>query len=145
MKIMGISVRTTNQNGQAMSDLGHLWERFFGEQWLAKLPTAVNDNLYCIYTDYESDYTGTYTAIIGVEVASLENAPAGSEARAFASDDFKKFIAKGNMPQAVGDCWQRIWNEDAVLNRKYSYDFEVYNAASQNGADSEVAIYIAVN
>ena len=29
MKIIGISVRTTNQNGQAMQDIGNLWERFF--------------------------------------------------------------------------------------------------------------------
>ena len=38
MKIIGISVRTTNQNEQAMQDIGNLWQRFFSEQLLAKIP-----------------------------------------------------------------------------------------------------------
>jgi len=36
MKIIGISVRTTNQNGQAMQDIGNLWQRFFSEHRLPK-------------------------------------------------------------------------------------------------------------
>ncbi|HZV12359.1 MAG TPA: effector binding domain-containing protein, partial [Candidatus Kapabacteria bacterium] len=28
--IIGISVRTTNQNGQSQKDIGELWEKFMG-------------------------------------------------------------------------------------------------------------------
>ena len=51
MKIVGISVRTTNQNGQAMQDIGNLWQRFFSEQLLTKIPNKVSDAIYNIYTD----------------------------------------------------------------------------------------------
>ena len=55
MKIIGIETRTTNQNGQAMKDIGGLWNRFFSENIISKIPNAVNSNVYAIYTDYESD------------------------------------------------------------------------------------------
>ncbi|WPV64049.1 hypothetical protein [Chitinophaga sp. LS1] len=46
--------------------------------------------------------------------------------REFQPEQFQKFTAKGAMPAAVGNCWMNIWQRDAELNRKYSYDFEVY-------------------
>ena len=47
------------------------------------------------------------------------------------------------MPNAVVNTWLEIWHKDKELKRKYSYDFEVYGAKSQNGENSEVEIYIA--
>ncbi|MCO7317717.1 effector binding domain-containing protein, partial [Riemerella anatipestifer] len=52
-------------------------------------------------------------------------------------------VAKGEMPNAVINTWIDIWNRDEELNRKYTYDFEVYGENSQKGQDSEVEIYIA--
>jgi predicted transcriptional regulator YdeE len=48
------------------------------------------------------------------------------------------------MPKAVVETWQEIWSSDKSLNRKYTYDFEVYGEKSQNGLNSEVEIYIAM-
>ena len=47
------------------------------------------------------------------------------------------------MPNAVVNVWLDIWKRDKELDRKYSYDFEVYGQKSQNGENSEVEIYIA--
>lgn len=47
------------------------------------------------------------------------------------------------MPNAVVNVWFDIWKRDKELDRKYSYDFEVYGHKSQNGENSEVEIYIA--
>jgi predicted transcriptional regulator YdeE len=142
--IIGIAVRTTNQNGQALQDLGKLWGQFFSEQIMEKIPNKISAEIYSIYTDYESDYAGKYTTIIGMKVSTLDTIPAGLVGRAFTGGDFKEFVAKGEMPKAVGDTWQEIWSKDKELNRAYTYDFEVYGAKSQNGDQSEVEIYIAV-
>lgn len=48
------------------------------------------------------------------------------------------------MPNAVVNVWLDIWKRDKELDRKYSYDFEVYGQKSQNGENSEVEIYIAI-
>jgi predicted transcriptional regulator YdeE len=142
-KVIGLSVRTTNKDNQAMQDLGNLWGRFFAESVLDKIPNKQSGEIYSIYTDYKSDYTEEYTTIIGVPVTTLDEIPEGLTGREFQPEQFRKFIAKGAMPAAVGNAWMDIWQRDKELNRKYTYDFEVYGAKSQQGDDSEVDIFIA--
>lgn len=142
-KVIGITVRTTNKDGQAMQDLGKLWGQFFAENVFEKIPNKQSGEILSIYTDYKSNYTEEYTTIIGVPVTTLDEIPEGLTGREFQPEQFQKFTAKGAMPAAVGNCWMDIWQRDAELNRKYSYDFEVYGEKSQQGDNSEVDIYIA--
>ncbi|WP_394330373.1 GyrI-like domain-containing protein [Nitritalea halalkaliphila] len=79
-----------------------------------------------MYTDYKGDFTDEYTTIIGVPVSTLDEIPNGLIGREFKSENFQKFTAKGEMPKAVLDTWIDIWQRDSELDRKYSYDFEVY-------------------
>lgn len=144
-KLIGISVRTTNQNNQAEEDLGKLWGQLISENVFEKIPNKISSEILAIYTDYHSNYTEDYTTIIGVPVSNLEEIPNGMVGREFEPQDFKKFTAKGEMPKAVVDTWIEIWNQDETLNRKYSYDFELYGANCNKGADSEVEIFVAVN
>ncbi len=142
-KIIGIETRTTNKGNQSQEDLSKLWNRFYSENIAEKIPNKESLEILSIYTDYKSDYTEDYTTIIGMKVSSLENIPAGLVGREFKNETFEKFIAKGKMPNAVVDTWLEIWKKDKELNRKYTYDFEVYGEKSQNGDNSEVEIYIA--
>lgn len=141
--IIGISVKTTNKDNQAAQDIGKLWQRFYEENLFEKIPNKLSDDIYSIYTDYKSDFTDEYTTIIGMQVKSLENVPAGLIGRQFPSDNFEKITAIGPMPKAIVDVWTDIWKRDKELNRKYTYDFEVYGEKSRNGENSEVEIYIA--
>jgi predicted transcriptional regulator YdeE len=143
-KIIGISTETSNQNNQAAADLGKLWERFFAEEIASKIPNKENEDIYAIYTDYESDYTGRYTTIIGQRVSTLDHIPDGFVGREIKNERLIKYKAKGEMPRAVVDTWQEIWANDIALYRTYNADFEVYGAKSQQGSDSEVEIYIGV-
>jgi len=144
-KIVGISVRTTNKDKKAVEDIRKLWGQFFAENIMSKVENKVSNEIYSIYTDYKSDYTDEYTTILGVRVNSLDNIPNGLIAREFQTDTFTKFTAKGEMPNAVVEIWKEIWSKDKELNRKYTYDFEVYGEKSQSGQSSEVEIFIATN
>lgn len=144
-KIIGISTRTTNKDNQSKEDLGRLWERFFAENIIDKIPNKSASDIILIYTDYKSDFTDKYTTIIGLMVSTLDEIPDGLIGREFKPDNFQKFTAKGEMPKAVLAIWLDIWQRDKELNRKYSYDFEVYGEKSQNGENSEVEIYLSVN
>lgn len=143
-KIIGISVETNNENGQSAKDLSALWERFYSERIFDKIPNKETEEIYSIYTDYEADYRGKYTSIIGQKVGSLANIPNGLIGREFKGGDYLKFTAKGEMPRAVIETWREIWENDSHLDRRYTTDFEIYGEKSQRGADSEVEIYIAV-
>ncbi|WP_057937047.1 GyrI-like domain-containing protein [Algoriphagus resistens] len=143
-KIIGIALRTSNANNKASEDLGALWERFFVEQIGEKISGKVSEEIFAIYTDYETDYTGEYTCLIGYEVNNLNKIAEGLVGREFDGGKYNKFVAKGIMPEAVVNSWKEIWAKDGELNRKYSADFEIYGPKCQLGDASEVEIFIAV-
>ena len=143
-KFIGIAIRSSNTTGKATEELGALWGRFFEEQIGAKIAGKVSEDIYSIYTDYESDYTGKYTCLIGYQVESLAHLAIGLVGREFAGGKHIKFEAKGKMPEAVVQTWQEIWAKNAELDRKYTADFEVYGSKSQQGDNSVVDIFIAV-
>src|ERR1700761_4847817 len=105
LKIIGIVVETTNQDGKSAQDIGQLWGRFYAEDIINKVPNKISNDIYSIYTDYEIDYTGKYTTIIGLSVSSLDDIPAGLIGREFQPLNFKKYTAKGAMPNSVVDAW----------------------------------------
>lgn len=142
-KIIGIETKTTNEGRKSATDLANIWERFYTENIPDKIPNKKSDKIYAIYTDYESEYRGKYTSIIGLKVSTLEEIPNGLIGRGFNGGKYQKFIAKGQMPNAVVEAWIEICEKDSELNRKYTADFEVYGRKSQNGESSEVDIYIA--
>lgn len=143
-KIIGIETRTSNENGKASEDLGKLWEQFFTTNVPNKIVNKESDEIFAIYTDYESDYKGEYTCVLGMKVNSLEQIPENLIGREFKSQKYQKFIAKGEMPNAVVETWKGIWSKDNEMNRKYTADLEVYGKKSQNGENSEVDIFIAM-
>lgn len=142
-KIIGISTRTSNQNNQSQQDLANLWQRFFAENIIENIPNKISSEIISIYTDYSSDFTGDYTTIIGIPVSNLDEIPTGMIGRDFPAENFQIFTAKGEMPNAVLQTWMEIWQNDVQLNRKYSYDFEVYGENSQNAPHSTVDIYLS--
>lgn len=144
MKIIGISARTTNKDGQAAADLETLWQKFTAENIVDKIENKTSSDIYCVYTDYKSDYTEDYTVLIGPEVSDFENIPDSLLGREFPEQKFKKFVAKGEMPNAVMETWQKIWNNDSALNRAYTYDYERYTEKSFQKENAEVEIFVAV-
>jgi len=142
-KIIGISVRTTNENGQSAKDIGELWNTFMSEGILDKIPNKVDNTIYSIYTEYESDHTKPYTTILGCKVERIDAIPDGLIAKIFEGGNYTRFISKGDLTKgAVYEEWTKIWNSD--LNRKYSADFEVYGEKAQNPTDAEVEIFVAI-
>lgn len=138
----GISVRTTNQNGQSAKDIGELWGRFMQGNVLLQIVDRLTDEIYCVYTDYETDHTGFYIAVLGCKVSSLDNIPEGLISLTVPHADYVKYIAKGPLPNCVAEAWQLIWNSN--LQRTYIADFDVWGAKAQNPQDAEVEIYVGV-
>ena len=143
-KIIGISTWTTNADGQAVIDLGKLWNRFRAENIVTLIPNRSANDIYAVYTDYMTDHRGAYTAIIGCRVKSLDSIPPGLIGREFNGGQYQKFTAKGKMPHVVVRQWQEIWSEEKKLGRKYTTDFEVYGRKSRDPENTEVDIFVAV-
>lgn len=141
--VIGIAVRTSNENGQAAQDIPALWNRFMTEQIAEKIPGKKDQSLYCIYTDYELDHTRPYTTILGCRVDNLNTVPAGMMGKTIDGGKYVRYVAEGNITHgSVFDEWTKIWNSD--LQRTYTTDFEFYGEKAQDPENAAIDIFVAV-
>lgn len=126
VSIAGISVRTANQNGRASLDIKKIWEDF--RLNLKNIADDINnrllDDIYCVYTDYESDKDGEYT---------FKEIPAAN---------YYKIMAEGKIPDCTIQAWQSIWQSD--IKRRYLADFEAYGKEACNSEKAKIPIYLSV-
>lgn len=142
--VIGISVRTTNENQQAAKDIPALWQRFISENMAEQIPNKLSKEVYAVYTDYELDYTKPYTTIIGCKVSEIGNIPEGFMSKKIEAPNYKTYVAKGSLTEnIVYNKWLEIWDED--INRAYTSDYEVYGTKALDPTNAEVEIFIGLN
>jgi predicted transcriptional regulator YdeE len=143
ISVIGVSVRTTNENGQSSQDIPALWNQFMAKDIANKIPNKTDSAVYCIYTDYELDHTKPYTTILGCSVQNLDAIPDGMVGITIDEGSFSKHTAKGNlMGGVVFNEWIKIWNLD--IPRAFVTDFEIYGEKAQNPENAEVDIFIGI-
>ncbi|KYP16049.1 GyrI-like domain-containing protein [Flavihumibacter sp. CACIAM 22H1] len=141
--VAGISVRTSNEAGRAGTDIPNLWNTFINQGIVTQLSNRIADTIYCVYTNYESDYTQPYTALIGCRVSTVEGLPEGFTSVEIPAGTYEEIVVKGNLLEGiVFDAWTKIWNRP--LARTYQADFEVYDEKSADSSNAEIKIYIGV-
>ena len=140
--VTGIKIKTTNQDGKAIQDIGMTWQKLFANGIYEKISNKVNGKTIGLYTEYEGDYTKTYTFIAGAEVS--QEVQIGEEIKSIIipKGKYAKFVIKGDVQNSVGQAWQEIWNMG--LKRKYICDFEEYQNNSEDMQKQEIHIYIAI-
>jgi predicted transcriptional regulator YdeE len=141
-RVAGISVRTSNRDGQSQKDISELWGRFMSENIATKIPNKASESLYCIYTDYESDFMGPYTTILGYKVNSVENLPDGLIAKTIAASTYNLYKSTGKLPYCVLNTWKEIWESD--IKRKYQDDFDAYPPDAFSSENPVVETYVSV-
>lgn len=143
--VIGISTRTINTNGQSAIDIEALWQKFWGQELQHQIPNKVNNDIYAIYTDYESDFTGVYTTIIGIAVSTLESIPEGMVGVSIETNTYQKIVSKGKMPEAVGNTWLAIWaDKELDSKRAYKADFTIHGEMYYDGDHAEVETYLSI-
>lgn len=139
--VMGLLKKTTNQDMQAVADIGELWQEFLNGIY-AGIKGKVDDRAIGLYTDYEGDYSKPYNFLACCEVDSIDDLQPSLVVRKIPAGKYAKFTAKGQYQKVVLDLWQTIWGLN--LNRKYSYDFEVYHNNRQKTDSGQIDIYISL-
>ncbi len=142
-KVIGIVIRTTNENGQSAEDIGQLWGKFMSEAIAKKIPNKVDSDIFCIYTNYQGDHTKPYDTILGCKVNTLNEIPDGMVGQSFDGGTYKKILAHGDLTKGVVyKTWSAIFNQN--LNRVFLADFEHYGEKAKNPTDAEVAVFVGV-
>lgn len=143
--IIGISIRTINANGQSAIDIELLWQKFWREEIQNQIPNKISDDIYAVYTDYETDFTGGYITIIGLPVNSLDEIPKDMVGLTIETTSYHKIVSKGKMPEAIGNTWLEIWsNKELDSRRAYKADFTIHGKKYFDGDNAEVETYLSV-
>jgi predicted transcriptional regulator YdeE len=142
-KLIGIKLpnKTSNEGGQSMIDCGNLWRKFTTENIKEKIPGKISDDILAVYYSYDGDHTQPFSYFIGCKVKMDTRTPADLKAIFIPAGKYRRSIAKGPMPDCIGDAWKRIWA--SKLERAYQYDFEVYGEKSRDWRNAEVEIYLS--
>jgi predicted transcriptional regulator YdeE len=149
IQIVGIQTRTNNQleSNPATARIPGLWQRFYAERVAERIPNRVNpDTIYEAYVEYESDHTGDYTVVLGVEVPSFDTVPADFVGVRVPRSKYLVTPTTGNMPRAVQQAWVRIWQHfDAQKQqqRAYRVDFEQYRV-NEHGEVARCDVFVSL-
>jgi predicted transcriptional regulator YdeE len=135
--IAGLAVRTTNKDGQAMKDITALWQHFMQNQVQQTIANRLDDDIVCMYTNYDSDFTAPYTVVLGCRVSSTEGLPQGLFFKTVPVGTYRVYLPVGPLQNSIADTWVHIWQ--TAIPRAYTADFDVYKT------DGSAEIYLSVN
>lgn len=139
-RLLGLSVRTNNAD-EKEPDTAKIGDLHLSFAQQVKVNYANGSSLYGVYYDYESDYTGDFSVLVGTEKDTVKTS-APLEGVTIPTGDYLVFSKQGDMPQAVIDAWGEIWayfsDPSCSHQRAYTVDFEHYTS------DKKVDVYIAI-
>lgn len=120
------------------------WAEFLQKNASAKIKNrTVPPAMYAVYSDYESNWRGEYSYLIGCGVSRAGTVPEGMEVRKIPAQTYAVFNAKGQMPDEVLAIWSMVWLSD--LPRTYTFDFEVYDSRFTRPKAKEVDVCVAAD
>lgn len=132
--VTGLSVRTQNRDefDKETAKLPTLWQQFYSSE------VAIHSPIFGVYSDYDSDANGYYTATVGI---TSSNAPPQWTMVVIHPGKYLAFHAEGPMPTTVIETWKQIWTffeTQHHYKRNFLSDFEAYNGSDR------VTIYIGI-
>jgi predicted transcriptional regulator YdeE len=133
LTILGIDARAGNED---LAQIGDLWRRFHAMGGATAIAARRDDSVYCVYCEYETDFTGAFTVLIGCAVDADAAVPEGMKKLAIETGRFFVFEPMGELPKSVFETWAEIWN--MPVDRRYQADFDRY------GSDGKVTIHVGV-
>lgn len=117
--VYGNKVKANNSDASLSPKI---WEEFLKKQ--------VEGDIYAVYSNYDSDYTGDFDFMIGTEEKN------GDHSITIRDGEYYIWEVESNDLSGVGKAWSEIWKSD--LPRAYTTDFEIYKT------DGTISIYLSV-
>jgi predicted transcriptional regulator YdeE len=133
LTVLGIYARASNA---APEKIGDLWRRFHAMGSAGAIDARQDDAVYSVYCEYEGDFTGVYTVVIGCAVDANAAIPDGMKKIEIDAGRFAVFEPVGELPKSVWEAWAEVWK--TPFDRRYQADFDRY------GSDGIVTVHVGV-
>ncbi len=148
--MVGIEVRTSGeQEMYGDGQIAGLWQKFYREHILDKIPNKADKNVYAVYTDYSRDRIGAYTIVIGAKVKDDTAAPAGMVLKTIPTGQYAVLpSAKGPAETVIPAAWERVWaledKDQLGGKRAYRSDFEIYAPGTIDPQNTQADLYVGL-
>jgi predicted transcriptional regulator YdeE len=148
--IVGIEARTSAEQEMAGDgQIAALWQKFYQDHVLEKIPNKSDKNIYAVYTDYSRDRMGAYTVVIGAKVRDKTPAPAGMALKTIPAGQYVILTSeRGAADEVIPAAWQRIWaledKDQLGGKRAYKSDYEVYAPGATDPQNTQADLYIGL-
>ena len=133
LTVLGIHARASNA---APQKIGDLWRRFQALGNAGAIGNRHSDEVFSVYCEYDGDYTGEYTVVIGCAVDADAAVPEGMKKIEIQAGRFAVIEPIGELPMSIWETWAQIWNSQ--LDRLYHADYDKY------GSDGKVSVHVGV-
>ena len=140
--LQGLYAKVNPLSG-ASEVIGKLWEEFTSGDYANKIPEMTRGIILTLYTDYISHDKSAYTVYVGCKVSEDLEVVTGLTRIEIPEAKYAMFLARGLMPEAAMEAWQRINTMD--LPRAFAADYDLYGPKSQNQEHSEVEIFVSIH
>ena len=143
-----VGFKTRVKDDETMSEkISDLWKKLYSEKGAKNIENRINDNAIGVYYNYNNENGFEYDCLTGCEVKNtITKIPEDMIKIQIPEGKYAKFIIFGNPEKAVGEFWNKFWEEladDFSDNRSYTYDFEEY-IAGNDYENTEIHIYISI-
>jgi predicted transcriptional regulator YdeE len=101
----------------------------------------VNGAALIVYSNYDSNYKGSYDYLLGCEVSSLSQIPKGMVGFKIPKGNYALFKTEGLFPDSMMKVWKKIWG--SPMKRSYDVDYELYPEDFHATQNPHVEIHIS--
>ena len=137
--VVGMACRASNDHPETV---GAFWQRLSAEGVWDRIPNKADHRIISLYTDFETDHTGSYTLLVGARVTDVEAVPDDMVVINVPPARYAVFKSTGPMPDALLATWRRVW--DSGLVRAYTTDFDVYPEPPATAEEHGVLSFVAL-
>lgn len=139
--IMGLPLRTTNENKKSSKEIPLHWMNFFEKNYIEIIPNKKNNAPVGLYTNYSKKHAGPYTLIVGCEVTKVDKIPEGMVVKKIPAQTYAYLWAEGEFPNCLYQAWKNVW--ESPLKRAYTNDLEIY-PETFNPKNAKIELFIAL-
>lgn len=148
--VVGIEARTSGEretSGEGI--IGDLWQKFYQDRVLEKIPNKADQNIYVLYTNYSHDRMGEYTVIIGAKVKDKTQVPDGMVAKMVPAGQYAVLSSeRGPAASVIPTAWQKVWaledKDELGGKRAYKVDFEVYDSSNTDPNKTQADLFVGI-
>jgi predicted transcriptional regulator YdeE len=147
--VIGIAARTSNAREVTTAGIiGKQWGRFLQDNLMEQIPNKTDSSIVAVYTDYAGDRDGEYIFVIGAQVRSTGEVPAGMVAKTVPAGRYAVFTSpKGPVEKVVVETWQQIWSTPTSAlggDRTFQADFEIYDERAADPTSAQVEVHVGI-